>query len=322
VKLDAERALVAWAPREEREVATFTVRVTDAAGAAEERSGRVECRRAGFHFVEMQGGSDDNPGTEERPWKTIGRASTELKPGETVYVRAGAYDESRGPEGEQMSPGLQVVIGEYGHAGTDRGLYVNGSGQSGEPGAALCMTLSRNTHSATIGRFLGDGDREQILVRSNTHVGDEDVRDHRIVDVGPDGKPREIAVRRLDTPWKDATELGRAKAEYPRAIDWDGDRECEIAAVERHVPDPRATVHEWRTGKRIAETAHRGMMEAGIRVCDVSGDGREELIVWNENEVAVYFNPAPSKREEVPLRRRDRIYARMKSAGNVTYNPP
>ena len=146
VKVDAERALVAWAPQEEGEVATFTVRVSDAAGAAEERSGRVECRRAGFRFVRAQGGSDDNPGTEDRPWKTIGRASTELKPGETVFVRAGAYDESRGPEGEQMyyRPALTPArSGEPGRPGTSSSSSgTTRSGRSSPSGPASSFVTS------------------------------------------------------------------------------------------------------------------------------------------------------------------------------------
>src|SRR5215212_3506995 len=34
-------------------------------------------------------GSDSNPGTLERPWRTIQKAVTRLKPGQTALVRAG-----------------------------------------------------------------------------------------------------------------------------------------------------------------------------------------------------------------------------------------
>ena len=37
--------------------------------------------------------SDDNPGTEAAPWKTITRALKELKAGDTLYVRKGVYRE-------------------------------------------------------------------------------------------------------------------------------------------------------------------------------------------------------------------------------------
>ncbi|MCD6508158.1 right-handed parallel beta-helix repeat-containing protein [Candidatus Poribacteria bacterium] len=38
--------------------------------------------------------SDRNPGTEELPFKTIGRAVTDLKPGDVVLIKAGVYRES------------------------------------------------------------------------------------------------------------------------------------------------------------------------------------------------------------------------------------
>lgn len=38
--------------------------------------------------------SDDNPGTEASPWKTIQHAANVLLPGDTVYIKAGTYHES------------------------------------------------------------------------------------------------------------------------------------------------------------------------------------------------------------------------------------
>jgi len=39
------------------------------------------------------GAADTNPGTEEEPFKTVQRAADAVKPGDTVYVMAGKYDE-------------------------------------------------------------------------------------------------------------------------------------------------------------------------------------------------------------------------------------
>src|ERR1035441_3419662 len=39
------------------------------------------------------GAADNNAGTEERPFKTDGHAATVVKPGDTVFVMAGKYDE-------------------------------------------------------------------------------------------------------------------------------------------------------------------------------------------------------------------------------------
>ncbi len=39
------------------------------------------------------GAADTNPGTEEKPFKTVQHAADTAKPGDTVYVMAGKYDE-------------------------------------------------------------------------------------------------------------------------------------------------------------------------------------------------------------------------------------
>jgi hypothetical protein len=40
-------------------------------------------------------GDDANPGTVEKPWKTLGKASSSVKPGDTVLIKAGEYTGSR-----------------------------------------------------------------------------------------------------------------------------------------------------------------------------------------------------------------------------------
>jgi len=38
-------------------------------------------------------GSDDNPGTLDRPWQTIQKAADTAGPGDVIYVRGGTYNE-------------------------------------------------------------------------------------------------------------------------------------------------------------------------------------------------------------------------------------
>jgi hypothetical protein len=64
--------------------------------------------------------ADSNPGTETRPWKTIGRAASMLEPGDRVVVREGTYREwvrpRRGGTGPtrmityQAAPGETVIL--------------------------------------------------------------------------------------------------------------------------------------------------------------------------------------------------------------------
>ena len=53
------------------------------------------------------GAADTNPGTEEKPFKTVQHAADAAKPGDTVYVMAGKYDErvkvkTSGAEGQPI----------------------------------------------------------------------------------------------------------------------------------------------------------------------------------------------------------------------------
>jgi len=76
------------------------------------------------------------------------------------------------------------------------------------------------------------------------------------------------------------------------------------------------------TGNRDAFADEHPQPKAGVRICDVSGDGRKAFIIWSDSYIAVYSNPAPSLRADIFLRRRDPIYMPLKSAGNVVYNAP
>ena len=50
---------------------------------------------AGKYFVaqDHSHAADDNPGSAEKPWKTIGKAAATLQPGDTVVVKSGIYRE-------------------------------------------------------------------------------------------------------------------------------------------------------------------------------------------------------------------------------------
>lgn len=60
--------------------------------------------------------SDDNPGSEDRPWKTIGRAASVLEPGDRVIVKAGLYRQwvrpARGGSGPENMITYQAARGE------------------------------------------------------------------------------------------------------------------------------------------------------------------------------------------------------------------
>src|SRR5579859_537507 len=62
---------------------------------------------AGTYVVDprMPGAGDQNPGTEQAPWTTIGHAAATARAGDTVLIRTGVYREAvvlkRGGAAEQ-----------------------------------------------------------------------------------------------------------------------------------------------------------------------------------------------------------------------------
>jgi hypothetical protein len=85
-----------------------------------EPSEPVAPRRTFFVAQRNPRASDDNPGSEDRPWKTIGQAAKVLEPGDRVIVKQGLYREwvrpARGGTGPQQmivyqaAPGEEVIL--------------------------------------------------------------------------------------------------------------------------------------------------------------------------------------------------------------------
>jgi hypothetical protein len=57
-------------------------------------------------------GDDANPGTIDRPWRTIQKAAATLTAGDTVYIRAGTYPERVLPQ-HSGSPGSEITYAAY-----------------------------------------------------------------------------------------------------------------------------------------------------------------------------------------------------------------
>lgn len=87
-------------------------------------------------YVSPQG-NDANPGTEEKPWKTIQHAANTLQPGQTVYIRQGIYhesvittqsgNESQGPITFANYPGEKPIIDGDGVKDANTGFIINQS---------------------------------------------------------------------------------------------------------------------------------------------------------------------------------------------------
>ena len=87
-------------------------------------AGTVEQARAAVYVVDQAapGAADTNTGTEEKPFKTVQHAADAAKPGDTVYVMAGRYNErikvkTSGTEGQPITfeamPRRSAIVGGF-----------------------------------------------------------------------------------------------------------------------------------------------------------------------------------------------------------------
>ena len=95
--------------------------------------------------------SDENPGTADRPFKTISRAAEVLEPGEKVIVQQGIYREcvrpARGGERQDRMIAYEVAPGES--------VVVKGS-EVWEPEFRLSEGWSRRRHAPDVRVWMAD----------------------------------------------------------------------------------------------------------------------------------------------------------------------
>ena len=93
-----------------------TIRVSDSAGGTATRTFtiRITAEVAGREYFVSPSGDDSNPGTQERPFRTIGHAAQVVNPGDTVVVLSGTYQEAVQIErsGEEGRPITFVARGD------------------------------------------------------------------------------------------------------------------------------------------------------------------------------------------------------------------
>jgi len=216
------------------------------------------------------------------------------------------------------NPGLEAFIGHYfiGRYGVHSFLF-------GLGGHQRTYASESNVHSAVIGnadlRVSWSG--PEALIRSNKDGENDppDVRKLRFLNLATgeeliqDHIPQNSWMHDVDSNGYSP------RGSYPRFIDWNGDAQQEVALVERHIRNPKVSVNSAFDGRLLMETAHRGNGEGMARIFDVSGDGREEVVVWNRAQIAIYWNGGTST---APMKRTDRAYMLRSRHGSFVYNYP
>ncbi|MGI5817070.1 MAG: hypothetical protein ACOX9R_03115 [Armatimonadota bacterium] len=201
-------------------------------------------------------------------------------------------------------PGLEIVALEEGGSGEERNRVFVLSANSD----LLVSTHFNNQEpqNAAVGHFDAERDGVQVWCRSryNQHqkpfvfdAHGELIAHWEMDDVAPEG----WTTSGVEVIW---------------TIDWSGGEEQFAAAKERHT-EGDVCVFNPITGEfvvRMEETASR------IYVADVLGDWREEIVVWNNDELRVYENLAPNPRPDRPRLWSQPHYTRSKQVWNY-YSP-
>jgi hypothetical protein len=169
---------IRWAsPAGER--VTPTVTVTDAEGDRRVSSWTITVTADGFRFVDAVRGSDDQPGTLEKPWKSLARIKSAGAAGEVVYFRQGTYRTTGMQTGGGDTwtrvefngrvhpvqwlayPGEQAVI-DNDYSKTDRGRFIRLSGSDASPVYLDGLEITNSWH---IGLQFGSGSCDYAVFR-------------------------------------------------------------------------------------------------------------------------------------------------------------
>ena len=125
----------------------------------------------GAEYYVSNDGNDNNPGTFEEPWETIGKANGEVQPGDTVYFMAGEYDGVIEP----------FVSGTEGNKITYRNYPGDEVFLRGEPNQFAVISLGWRVHGP-------DWDARNYIVIDGFNI------EHAYTDTQMDYRPRGIFV--------------------------------------------------------------------------------------------------------------------------------
>ncbi len=120
--------------------------------------------RANTYFVSIHG-DDSNPGTEMLPWKTIQKAANILSAGDTLYVKAGVYNE-RVVLKNSGTPNNDIVFARF----QNDTVIIDGYGISWGNAWNGLFDISDKSNIQIIGFSISNADYAGIWVENSNHV--------------------------------------------------------------------------------------------------------------------------------------------------------
>ncbi|WP_028583133.1 hypothetical protein [Desulfogranum mediterraneum] len=225
-------------------------------------------------------------------------------------------------------PGLEAVYSLYNPLPGEPSIIAHGYGAGGkEIWESHSPHRNRHPHQHAVGDFYPGSEGQEILVRNG------DGYNHWLLNC-----KGELLRRgwRVHPGWD-------GDGEYVQAVEWDHRAGTEVLYVERHMKvvrhravRPRLRVvspleqvpltpifgggrmddpQEWVGESRKGDF---NPYEAAVLVIDLFNDGREELLTWGGNQVAIFYN---SGSMPVPRRWNDQSYRMFKKISCPIYSP-
>jgi hypothetical protein len=171
------------APAQVPSPATITIKAISQADTSKQSSTTITIIAAGSTFYVATNGSDTASGSIDAPWKTITRAVGTAKPGDTIQVRAGVYNETVKitrsgtaalPIVLQSYPGEQAILdgkkpdGKYLAApeGESGMIWLSGASYVTVAGFEVRNFTSSSAASVPVGIFI-DGKSDGVKVLRN-----------------------------------------------------------------------------------------------------------------------------------------------------------
>jgi hypothetical protein len=110
-------------------------------------------------YVDPQRGDDEKSGTQQQPWRTLAHAVTQLKPGDTLYLRGGVYYEAvvlKKSGTKEMPITIRAYPGELAVLDAGYREFVEDAANAWEPVSGGADGEFRSTRSYTAGGRFGN----------------------------------------------------------------------------------------------------------------------------------------------------------------------
>ncbi len=181
--------------------------------------------RAGEFYVSTQG-NDGNPGSVDRPWRSMQKAANTLAPGDTVFVRAGVYHESVQVNVSGSVAGGYVTFANFPNEKpvvdgstltppTDASalFFLNDRGFVAITGFEICNYRATNGEKVPCGIFVTGASHDIQIISNDVHDIEYDTATGNAFGIAFYGTSRTLPIRNVVVDGNDVHDLKTGNSE-------------------------------------------------------------------------------------------------------------